>query len=251
MSKYTTTLKVICENYAKFNHLSGEKSVNEIIEKSRKYIFDFSYPIFDEDYRPILETKILKHFYIREIGLETVGLWKFYLNSLMNEIMPFYNKMYYANNLTYGIFDEVNINTEHSGTNLTTNNTQTFSNSENTTNSGVNNKSDNTTENINLFSDTPQGGISGLNENGYLTNATKNTEKNESSDTQFSNSSGKSSQSDNSVFNGNVADSYVQKVIGKNSTRSYSSMVKEYQENLINIDQMIFNDLNTLFMNIW
>lgn len=91
MSKYTTELRFICESLVPNYEI---KSINEIIEEARQKIFDFEYPIIDESYKKILETKIIKHFYIREIGLETYGLWKLRLDSKMNEIMPFYNKLY-------------------------------------------------------------------------------------------------------------------------------------------------------------
>ena len=95
MSQYTTEVRWICEMR------SGIKpeevhfhTVDEIIELSRDKIFDFAYPIYDESHRPELEKKILKHYYTREICEETVGLWKLRLNSRMNEIMPYYNKLY-------------------------------------------------------------------------------------------------------------------------------------------------------------
>lgn len=52
------------------------------------------YPIFDEAYRPVLNGKILNHYRFREIGFETPGLFKYYLNMRLNEIMPFYNQYY-------------------------------------------------------------------------------------------------------------------------------------------------------------
>ena len=94
MSKYTTEVRFICEDYAGLTESKGYDSVDEIIESARPKIFDFNYPIFDESYRKVLETKILLHYYTREICEETVGLWKLRLKTKMNEIMPFYNKLY-------------------------------------------------------------------------------------------------------------------------------------------------------------
>ena len=74
MSKYTTELRYLIQ--------SG---------------FDLglrNYPIFDENYRSKLNEKILNHYYMREIGFETAGLFKRYLNVKMEEIMPYYNQMY-------------------------------------------------------------------------------------------------------------------------------------------------------------
>jgi hypothetical protein len=57
------------------------------------------YPIFDEDYRAILNKKIVDHYYFSEIGFETAAIFKHYLNTTMREIMPVYNKMYLTNDL--------------------------------------------------------------------------------------------------------------------------------------------------------
>ena len=94
MSKYTTEVRYICEHLAGLDESEGYESVNNIIDLARPEIFDFDYPIFDENYKPVLERKILKHYYTREIGLETYGLWKLKLDAKLNEIMPYYNKLY-------------------------------------------------------------------------------------------------------------------------------------------------------------
>lgn len=94
MSKYTTEVRYICENYANQSESKGYNSVQSILDNSWDKVFDFDFPIFDENYREPLCKKILKHFYTREIGEETVGLWKLRLDDRMNEIMPYFNKLY-------------------------------------------------------------------------------------------------------------------------------------------------------------
>ena len=94
MSRYTTELRYICESYASAEKSTEYSSVEDIIRDSVNKVFDFDYPIFDENYRNVLNTKIIRHFFTREIGFETVGLWKLKLNTKMNEIMPYYNKLY-------------------------------------------------------------------------------------------------------------------------------------------------------------
>ena len=94
MAKYTTSVRSICEINSGLDESKGQASVNDIIANSRDKIFDFPYPIYDEDYRAVLESKILKHYYTREICAETVGRWKLFLDARMNEIMPYYNKLY-------------------------------------------------------------------------------------------------------------------------------------------------------------
>lgn len=75
MSKYTTELRYIIESGYKLNALT-------------------SYPIFDENYRSVLNQYILNHFWMREIGFETVGEFDLYLGNTLNEIMPYYNGMF-------------------------------------------------------------------------------------------------------------------------------------------------------------
>ena len=94
MGKYTTEVRTICESIARERSPVGYRSVNTIIAESRGEIFDFDYPCFDPEYKPVLETKILKHYYTREICEETYGLWKLRLDSRLNEIMPYYNQLY-------------------------------------------------------------------------------------------------------------------------------------------------------------
>ena len=62
MSKYTTEVRFICEQYAGLGESKGYSSVDDIIQKALPKIFDFSFPIFDENYRNVLCTKIIKHF---------------------------------------------------------------------------------------------------------------------------------------------------------------------------------------------
>lgn len=52
------------------------------------------YPIFDENYREVLNRKIVRHYYFWESGFETYARFQFELNRKMNEIMPYYNKLY-------------------------------------------------------------------------------------------------------------------------------------------------------------
>ena len=94
MSKYTTEVRYICESEAGLDSSKGYNDIDTIIANSRTKIFSFPYEIYDENYRSVLETKILKHYYTREIGLETYGLWKLKLDTKMNEIMPYYNQLY-------------------------------------------------------------------------------------------------------------------------------------------------------------
>lgn len=90
MATYTTQVRSICEQYAGFDESGGFDKIDQAIAGARAHIFTADYPIYQGGTKEALETKILRHYYMREIGLETVGLWKHFLNTRMLEIMPYY-----------------------------------------------------------------------------------------------------------------------------------------------------------------
>lgn len=251
LANYTTEIKTICENYSGYNHFAGGASVNDIIEKSRTKIFDFNFPIFDENYRSVLETKILKHFYTREIGLETVSLWKLKLETKLNEIMPYYNQLYKSTLLEFNPFYDVDITRKHNvrsdGTRKETNENknQTQNQSTNKTNSNGN------STDWTLYSDTPQGGVTGIENETYLTNATKETNQNANEVNTINN--GSSTDSSNGKTDSvikNVED-YLETVKGKQGTQDYSTLLLKYRETFLNIDMQVIEELNDLFLNLW
>lgn len=207
MSVYTTELRYICEHDAGLTESVGLNKIDDVIAACRSSIFG-NYPIFDEAYRATLETMILKHYYMWEIGAETVGLFKLWLNERMNEIMPRYNLMYSALDFIKNRampFDDTDLQTTHEGQDDTVGSSSgTVSSSdeesssraeletgssaeqengsksesetgtsENVTNNTSASNQTNTTDHLNKYADTPQGGLSGLLNDTYLTNATK------------------------------------------------------------------------------
>lgn len=94
MSKYTTELRYICETLAGYDESKGFANVDEIITLAAPKIFNFPFPIHNEEHRLELEKKILLHYYTREIGAETFGLWQLWLYATMSDIMPKYNELY-------------------------------------------------------------------------------------------------------------------------------------------------------------
>ena len=116
MSKYTTEVRYICETDSGLDESVGFNSVDEVISKSWNKIFTSKVPFFDEDYRKILCCKILKHYYLREICSETVGLWKLWVNTKLEEIMPYYNQLYESAKLKFDPFHDVDLTRKHNRT---------------------------------------------------------------------------------------------------------------------------------------
>lgn len=253
MSKYTTELRFICENSAGLSESEGADNVDSILDKCWNKVFNFDFPIFDENYRQVLCRKILKHYYTREIAHETVGRWKLALNAKLNEIMPYYNQLYKSELLEFNPFYDVDLtrSKEGSGTsNRTSNNTETNSGTSKNVSSGSGRSN---TDTLNRFSDTPQNSMDtqGITDSVPLTTVTKvnedNTTTNESTDTLTRNGS----KTGNGTENINNTDKYIETVKGKQGTENYSSLLKKFRETFLNIDMMIIEDCSDCFFTLW
>lgn len=253
MSKYTTEVRFICENSAGLSESEGADNVDSILDKCWNKVFNFDFPIFDENYRQVLCRKILKHYYTREIAHETVGRWKLALNAKLNEIMPYYNQLYKSELLEFNPFYDVDLtrNREGSGTsNRTSNNTETNSGTSKNVSGG---SSKSNTDTLNRFSDTPQNSMDtqGIADSVPLTTVTKvnedNTTTNESTDTLTRNDN----KTGNGTENINNTDKYIETVKGKQGTENYSSLLKKFRETFLNIDMMIIEDCSDCFFTLW
>lgn len=70
------------------------------------------YPIFEEEHRDELNSKILKHYAFEEIGFETPDYWMFHVQNLMKEKMPYYNQLYWTESLKYDPLEQEGVNQE-------------------------------------------------------------------------------------------------------------------------------------------
>lgn len=253
MSKYTTEVRFICENSAGLSESEGADNVDSILDKCWNKVFNFDFPIFDENYRQVLCRKILKHYYTREIAHETVGRWKLALNAKLNEIMPYYNQLYKSELLEFNPFYDVDLtrSREGSGTsNRTSNNTEINSGTSKNVSSD---SSTSNTDTLNRFSDTPQNSMDtqGIADSVPLTTVTKvnedNTTTNESTDTLTRNDT----KTGNGTENINNTDKYIETVKGKQGTENYSSLLKKFRETFLNIDMMIIDDCSDCFFTLW
>ena len=242
MSKYTTELRFICESKAGLSDSVGFNQIDDVISNSWNKIFD-NFPIFDESYISVLCSKILKHYYTREISAETVGLWQLWLNTRMGEIMPYYNKLYESALLEFDPFKDTNYSRNHGGT--FTGDTRRNGRSDVSVDNSV--TSNGTSNSKNLFSDTPQGAITNIENESYLTNTTliKDT------DTNTTNTDGNSTTQNTETTGITNTDNWIETIVGKQSTVSYSKLLQEFRDTFLNIDVMIINDLSDLFMNLW
>lgn len=291
MSKYTTQLRFVCENLADYNESQDYPEVDGIIQLAIPKIFSFKYPIFDEAYRNVLETKILRHYYTRELGFETYGLWKLKLNTKLNEIMPYYNQLYKSELLEFNPFYDVNLTRDYqrkndgtqnvNGTADITSNSNTFSDTtrDSQSDNERNGTDKQTTVNTNTgsvtkkdaYSDTPQGELTNVENLSYLTNARIITDgTSNTNNVQVDGTSGdKTTLNENeNVVNNTETDAtsknkttantilsnledYTETVVGKQGTQSYNDLLMSFRNTFLNIDMMIIKELSELFLQLW
>lgn len=238
MSKYTTEVRFICEVAAGYKESQGYNKVDEIVTKAAPTIFE-QYPIYDESHRSELNKKILRHYYTQEIGFEVVGLWKLHLNNRLMEIMPYYNKLYKLAAEEFNLFDNVNLSaTEQIDFNTKRDQADTSNSSGTTGRTGSANRKS-------RFSDTPQGALTDLEDDSYLSSA----EIAETSDSDNTNTSNNSSYNSGTTGNDKTEKTTVTK--GKNGGLSYAELLEQYQAQILDIDMMIINNLADLFMGLW
>ena len=246
VSKYTTELRFVCETYAGLDASTDRSGVENVITKALPKLFDFDFPIFDENYRTTLEKKIIYHYYTRELGYETVGLWKLKLQTKLQEIMPYYNKLYESELLELNPLYTHDMYRKRDNTTTQVDHTVNQKDHDFTIDDTAHDKPNETT--YNLHSDTPQGGLIGVDNETYLSDADKTTKTGDNVRTNHRTELGENTTTVD-LDSGKV-DDYLEHVYGY-AGYNPSKLLKDYRETFLNIDMMIVNDLNKLFMGLW
>lgn len=285
MAEYTIQTRTILASLNKQTSESGLLNADNLIAQTWQKVFTVPFPIWDETYRATLCEKILKHYYMREICCETVGLWLFYINRKMNEIMPYYNQLYSTiwEDITELMNDTDIMKVGNDSTSSVTKDNSTSD----TSTIGMSNSNDNTTtdvsnnstqsdvgksssivtgKNTDKYSDTPQGALTNVENGTYLTNAritdSKDGTNNESTDTSTNVATGKnvtngnSSSSTGTVTNGNDTrvsnygdiKNMLEHTKGKSGGGSNVELLEKIRNYLINIDMLIIDELEDCFM---
>ena len=185
------------------------------------------YPIFDEGYRTPLNTKITNHFRFREIGVETPNMFAFYMRQTMHEIMPPMNELYKSAQFQFDPLSTIRMETLSHGSQDTADERVSHAGQESATDA----------KSRAVSSETPQVALSGHGD--YATGLTDSTSDGSSTTTTDGTDKGTGSARQESA------------TLTSGRTLSASSLLMEYRNTIINIDMMIIDQLNPLFMGIW
>lgn len=277
MSKYTTQVRWIIEQITSD---SKNLPISQRVSLACPKIFNFDFPMWLEDYRPTLEKKILMHYFNKEIGFETVGLWKFYLEERLNLIMPYYNELYKTTVKDYDWLTDTNAHETYVGnkklqenakfdangnvkSNMTgktqDNGKDTFSGTGSSTTDGTKNQNTKTLE-----SDLPQANYANLDYGTKLTEGEQTETTHEQTNTTqqstadrtnvtdtTQNANTDTTQQSTNDLQSNTDDIYTRDRVGAFGSHSLTELLVQYRDSLINIDNMIIDELKDLFMMIY
>ena len=296
MSKYTTELRWVMEQALDDLGLAHEESN---WNQCWKVVGLDDYPLYDETHRDALNTKIVRRYYTREIGAETVGRWRMFVRDAMHSIMPYYNQLYESEVKVKGIDfmndRDLEITQEVAGTEKKTetgSETQVDTgSSKSSSESSQTGHADTTTDvdttvtgdswntsdskDTNVFSDTPQSMMvpDQIEKMQYASNVTIDTVHSDAKagsrnvtdgtttvtadDTSSASGSGTGSYDNSSNRNStdnlsrDTTDDLKRHEVGVLSSRA--NLLKEWRENMMNIDEQIMNDreLRECFMTVW
>ena len=188
-------------------------TLGEIIENNVN-IFDFDYPFYSEEYRPTFERHFIEHFYFDEIGQETVAKFKQRLKIKFNLIMPYWNKIFLADNLEQRILDNYDVTETY---------TREIANNSTATNESTNK---------NLQSDTPVTKTD-LEQVEYFSNIVKDIGNNTSN------------------VNNNSLENWERRMQGNIGVQTDADAIMKYWKSLRQIENEIFEQCSNLFMEVW
>lgn len=233
LSKYTTTVKDICESFISSQELwSMDLSVQRIIDKTQGKFFDFDFPFYSEDRKDLYTFKayFLLRYWNNYIGFETLGMWKTAFITKMYELTPYYTKLYDA------------IQNDNPFTNINVTFTETEKGNEktitNSTDAGES-KVKNNQNYQNIDSDNPQVTVATQD---YASSMSRGEAVNDTTTSAKNNHAGndnKDSKRDRET-----------KEIGLRG-KSTSEAIAEYREQIQNINRELVEACRDLFMKVW
>ena len=216
--------------------------------RTKEYGTAYAIPTRDE-----LNTKILNYYRFREIGQETFGRWLFELETALNEIMPYYNQLFYSAdqdfNPIYNV-DYIRDTQRHrSDTNI-----ESQSSNTNSSTSGTDSSSS-TDYSKSVTSDTPQNQLNipneGIDTVSYASEASWGKNSNSTSGNTSTTGSSATNASNSAI--GNEKEGIIETTKGNFGVTSAQDLIIKYRETLLNIEQLIINDkrIQELFMLIY
>lgn len=206
------------------------------IYKDKSYnLFDLPYNLYNNELKPYFEEKFFQHFMFYEIGFDNINIFKQHLISTLNDIYPKYKQLYETEIRCLDIDFMLNKDLKESYVRKLNGETEGNSQATSTANNTSNNND------LTIANDTPQNKIDDLDD--YMTSASK---------TNSNSTNNSTSNANNTVKNkSNNTEEYELISQGNIGITSSAELLEKWRNVLINIDQMIFKDLENLFLFVY
>ena len=206
------------------------------IEKAETFkLFDENYDFYLEENKENFQKKFYNRFYDREIFCKNPRVFKRELIGKLNEIAPYYKQLYKTELESQNINFLLNKDLKEEFLIEVQNESSGISTTDGTS------SSQSTGENENKFFDSPQQRVNNLDD--YFTNVTKDTTdsnvNSSVSNTNETTSTGKSTQKQTNLSQGNIG------------ITSSAELLQKWRDVLINIDEMIIAECDSLFMQVF
>ena len=224
MSKYTMELRGVCkffgreevESWFKDYKLSDYLTQDEIDVINSRGTWS----------KDKLARKIVDHYYLREIGMETPEMFRLYAKIMMQELMEEKLPLIYSASIKYDPL--VNVDYQ-----------ETFERNIGTSGE-ANSNSNSNSSGISVISDTPQGQINKQKVLGGSYASSVNASETETG------------VIDSSTTSSDTNEDYIKRVKGNSGVSATAQkMVEQYRDNIIAIDKDIIKELYILFMGIY
>lgn len=187
-------------------------TIQEILSNNVN-IFDFDYSFYNESYKKGFEKKFLDRFLFEEIGAETVARFKHNLRTTLNEIMPYYTHLYETTIYDYNPILNYDLQEVI---------IRDVSNEQ---------EEEGTITDSNKNYDTP------INFNGNYKNSPSNINDNENTN--------------NISRKGLISEVHKRNTTGNIGVMTSQDLIMKERDIIINIDKLILEELNILFMGVY
>ena len=187
-------------------------TIQEILSNNVN-LFDFDYSFYNESYKKGFEKKFLDRFLFDEIGAETVARFKHNLRTMLNEIMPYYTHLYETTIYEYNPILNYDLQEVI---------IRDVSNEQ---------EEEGTITDSNKNYDTP------INFNGNYKNSPSNINDNENTN--------------NITRKGLVSELHKRNTKGNIGVMTTQDLIMKERDIIINIDKLILEELNILFMGVY
>ena len=197
------------------------------LENAESFKLFTDYDFYLEENKKNFEKKFFDKYFDREIYCKNPYVFRRALLGKLNLIMPYYKQLYNteleAKNINFLLNKDLK--------------EEFIRDIENSAEGSATSTGTTTGESTNIFSDTPEGQVSNIEK--FMSNGTINKANDSTETNNVSNSTGKTTEKTSFLSQGNIG------------VTSSAELLEKWRTVIINIDELILNELENLFLDIY